>query len=155
MAVGSAIRIHLEFLDAGRTQVEEAQLARAVLRRIADDLRGVPLVLQEVRDRRRPVRHPVGRAWHADRQQPRAEGVLASDEGCPTGGAALLAVGIGKAHALVGNAVDIGSLNNRLPGLTALNFSITTGVFSPIISKSKKDIWFFGKFFFLGASCCN
>ena len=40
MAVGSAIGIHLRFLDAGRTQVEEAQLARAVLRLIADDLRG-------------------------------------------------------------------------------------------------------------------
>ena len=39
-AVGSAISIHLRFLDAGRTQVEEAQLARAVLRLIANDLRG-------------------------------------------------------------------------------------------------------------------
>ncbi|NQU26577.1 MAG: prepilin-type N-terminal cleavage/methylation domain-containing protein [Candidatus Nealsonbacteria bacterium] len=40
MTIGSAINIHLKFLDVGRTQVEEAQLARAVLRRIADDLRG-------------------------------------------------------------------------------------------------------------------
>ena len=39
MAVATAIDIHLRLLDSGRTQVEEAQLARAVLRRIADDLR--------------------------------------------------------------------------------------------------------------------
>jgi len=39
MAVGTAIDIHLRVLDSGRTKVEEAQLARAILRQIADDLR--------------------------------------------------------------------------------------------------------------------
>ncbi len=39
MIVGTAIDIHLRVLDSGRTKVEEAQLARAVLRQIADDLR--------------------------------------------------------------------------------------------------------------------
>ena len=39
MAVSAAINIHLRVLDAGRTKVEEAQLARTVLLRIADDLR--------------------------------------------------------------------------------------------------------------------
>ncbi len=39
LVVSMAIDVHLRLLDSGRTQVEEAQLARALLRRIADDLR--------------------------------------------------------------------------------------------------------------------
>ena len=38
-AISSAIFVHLRMLDAKQTYVEEAQLARAVLRMIADDLR--------------------------------------------------------------------------------------------------------------------
>jgi hypothetical protein len=38
-AVGAAIHLYLHTLDVRRTNVEEAQLARAVLRRMADDLR--------------------------------------------------------------------------------------------------------------------
>ncbi|MGD0382276.1 MAG: hypothetical protein ABSA77_02065 [Thermoguttaceae bacterium] len=38
VAVGMAINLHLRLLDSGRTKVEEAQLARAVLRIIAQDL---------------------------------------------------------------------------------------------------------------------
>jgi hypothetical protein len=38
-AIGAAIEMHLKMLGTRRTQVEETQLARAVLRRIADDLR--------------------------------------------------------------------------------------------------------------------
>ena len=43
LAVTMAIDVHLRLLDSGRTHVEEAQLARALLRRIADDLRGAVL----------------------------------------------------------------------------------------------------------------
>lgn len=39
-AVGMAIDLHLRVLSVRRTHVEEAQVARAVLRMIADDLRG-------------------------------------------------------------------------------------------------------------------
>lgn len=39
-AIGSALHIHLRVAEVGRTEVEQAQLARALLRRIADDLRG-------------------------------------------------------------------------------------------------------------------
>ncbi|MBL9081394.1 MAG: prepilin-type N-terminal cleavage/methylation domain-containing protein [Planctomycetales bacterium] len=43
-AVGSAINIYLRSVEAGRAEVEQAQLARALLRRIADDLRSaVPI----------------------------------------------------------------------------------------------------------------
>lgn len=40
VGVGTAIHFHLITLDTRRTDLEDAQLARAVLRRIADDLRG-------------------------------------------------------------------------------------------------------------------
>jgi hypothetical protein len=40
VAISMAIDLHLRTIDSGRTEIEEAQLARAVLRRMADDLRG-------------------------------------------------------------------------------------------------------------------
>jgi prepilin-type N-terminal cleavage/methylation domain-containing protein len=43
IAVATAIDVHLRVLDSGRTKVEEAQLARGLLRQIADDLRGAVL----------------------------------------------------------------------------------------------------------------
>lgn len=39
LLVSMAIKVHLNATDTRRTQIEEAQLARAVLQRIADDLR--------------------------------------------------------------------------------------------------------------------
>jgi prepilin-type N-terminal cleavage/methylation domain-containing protein len=39
-AVGVSVHLYLRLFDSGRTDVEEAQLARAVLRRMADDIRG-------------------------------------------------------------------------------------------------------------------
>jgi len=39
-AVTLAVSLHLRVVDAGRTDVEEAALARALLKQIADDLRG-------------------------------------------------------------------------------------------------------------------
>lgn len=39
IAIGMAIDVHLNSLEVGRTEVEEARLARALLQRIADDLR--------------------------------------------------------------------------------------------------------------------
>jgi len=45
-AVAAAINIYLRAVEAGRAEVEQAQLARALLRRIADDLRSaVPIVV--------------------------------------------------------------------------------------------------------------
>jgi hypothetical protein len=38
-AIGLAVDFHLRLLQTGRAEVEQAQLARAILRRIADDLR--------------------------------------------------------------------------------------------------------------------
>src|SRR3990172_5486813 len=44
VALGMAIDFHFRVLDAGRAHVEEAQLARVLLHRIADDLRGAVYV---------------------------------------------------------------------------------------------------------------
>jgi Tfp pilus assembly protein PilV len=41
VALATAVDVHLRCVDAGRTHVEEAQLARALLHRIADDLRNL------------------------------------------------------------------------------------------------------------------
>ena len=38
--IGTAINLYLMRIDADRTRVEEAQLARSVLTMIADDIRG-------------------------------------------------------------------------------------------------------------------
>ncbi len=43
VAIGVAIDVQLRLLDTGRMQVEEAQLARALLSRMADDLRSTVL----------------------------------------------------------------------------------------------------------------
>jgi uncharacterized membrane protein YgcG len=40
LALTTAINLQLKFTDVGRTDVEEAQLARAIFRQLADDLRG-------------------------------------------------------------------------------------------------------------------
>jgi len=39
LALSMAINLQLKFTDSGRTDVEEAQLARAILRQVSDDLR--------------------------------------------------------------------------------------------------------------------
>jgi hypothetical protein len=44
---------------------------------------------------------------HADLQKPRTLGALSGDEGRSAGGAALLAVGIGEQHALLGDPIDV------------------------------------------------
>jgi len=43
MAIGMAIHLHLRSLDSRRTYLEESQLARSVLRIVADDIRSVAL----------------------------------------------------------------------------------------------------------------
>jgi prepilin-type N-terminal cleavage/methylation domain-containing protein len=44
MALATAVDVHLRCVQVGRTHVEEAQLARAILHRIADDLRNAAVV---------------------------------------------------------------------------------------------------------------
>ena len=51
---------------------------------------------------------PMSAPGHADLGQAGAVGVLPGDEGGAAGGAALLAVRIGEAQPLIGDAVDVG-----------------------------------------------
>ena len=68
---------------------------------------GVALRLQGGGDGRVLGREAEGSAGHADLGETGAVGVLAADEGGPARRAALLAVVVGEAGALVGQAVDV------------------------------------------------
>jgi hypothetical protein len=63
--------------------------------------------LEQVRDRRRPVRDAVRRAGHPDREQAGPERVLPKDERGPPGGAGLLAVGVGEQRPFLRDPIDI------------------------------------------------
>ena len=70
--------------------------------------RGVPQRFQQLRDGRvLRLEAEIG-AGHPDLGQARPDRVLAGDERCPAGRAALLAVVIGEGDALVRDAVDVG-----------------------------------------------
>ena len=69
---------------------------------------GIALGLHHVGDGRHPVLDAVRIARHADREQPGPEWLLAENERCASGRAALLAVGIGEDRALVRDAIDVG-----------------------------------------------
>ena len=92
----------VEAMDGGQVlvlvaQVVLAELAGGVAQRLEQFGDGGVLGLQA----------DVG-AGHTDLGQAGAVRVLARQEGGAAGGAALLAVGVGEAHPLVGDAVDVG-----------------------------------------------
>ena len=78
-------------------EVVLAELAGGVAQRLEQLGNGGVLRLQ-----------PDVRAGHAHLGEAGAVGVLPGDEGGAAGGAALLAVRVGEAHPLVGDAVDVG-----------------------------------------------
>ena len=49
----------------------------------------------------------MGIAGHADGEQTGAKGLLAQDERCPSGGTALLPVGIGEYRSFLGDSINI------------------------------------------------
>src|SRR5215469_12032018 len=65
--------------------------------------------LKQVSDRRIFGLKPDCRSRHSDFGQSGAEWVLAADEGCTSGGAALLAVVVSKGDAFFGDAINVGS----------------------------------------------
>ena len=92
----------VEPVDRGQVLVEVAEMVLAELPgRVAQRL-------EQLGDRDVLGLQPDVGAWHADLAQPRAEHALAGDERRPPRRAALLAVGIGEAHPLVADAVDVG-----------------------------------------------
>jgi hypothetical protein len=80
-------------VDRRRVLVEIAEMVLA-------ELPGrVTLILEEVRDGRRPVWDAVGGAGTADGEQPRPKRMLAEDERRATRSATLLPVGTGEQRA--------------------------------------------------------
>ena len=75
---------------------------------LAELASGVALRLQRRRDRRVLCLQAQRRAGQANLGQTGAIRVLAGDECCPSGGAALLRVIVGEQHAFSGDAVDVG-----------------------------------------------
>ncbi len=114
VVVGLRLLLGVQVIEIAEELVE-AVLGRQVLVAVAEMVlaelaAGVALVLEQVGDGRRPVRHAVIRAWHADGQQSGAERMLAEDERRAAGGAALLRVEVGEHRAFLGDAVDVGRL---------------------------------------------
>src|SRR5262245_11841340 len=69
---------------------------------------GVAALLEQIGDRRRPIRDAVLRARHADRQQPGAKRMLSKNERSPARGAALLRVGVGEQRAFLRDTIYVG-----------------------------------------------
>jgi hypothetical protein len=74
---------------------------------LAELTRRVAVVLEELRDCGVLGLQPYGRCWEPDLAEAGAEDALPGDERGTPGGAALLAVGIGEAHPLVRDAIDV------------------------------------------------
>jgi hypothetical protein len=99
------VQVAVELVEAVRGRQELVAVAEVVLAELAGR---VAELLEQLGDGRvlglqadRGPRHP-------DLGEAGAEHALAGDERRPPGGAALLAVGVGEPHALVGDAVDVG-----------------------------------------------
>ena len=81
---------------------------------------GVAVRLQQLGDRRVLLLQTDGRPRHSDLGHAGAEHALSGDERRPPGGAALLAVGVGETHPLVGDPVDVGcSVTHQAVAVTA------------------------------------
>src|SRR5262245_699430 len=90
----------------------EAVLGRQMLVTIAEvvlaELSGcVALGLQGIGNGRHPILNAVRISRHADSEEAGPERLLAEDERRTTGGAALLAVGVGEDRAFASDAVDV------------------------------------------------
>ena len=98
------VEVAEELVEAVRRREELVLVAEVVL---AELPRRVSEWLEQLGDRRVLGVQPDVGAWHAHLAEPGAERALTGDERRPPGGAALLAVGVGEAHPLVGDPVDV------------------------------------------------
>ena len=99
------VKVAVEFVKT----VSRGQMLVAVAEVVLSELAGdVPLLLEQIGHGRGPVRNTVLRARHADSQKAGSEGMLAHDEGRPTGSTALLSVIVGHHRTFFGEAVDVG-----------------------------------------------
>jgi len=99
------VEVAEELVEAVQRGQELVAVAQVVLAELPG---GVAERLEQLRDRRILRPQADRRRGDADLAQAGPEHALAGDERRPAGGAALLAVGVGEPHALVGDTVDVG-----------------------------------------------
>ena len=99
------IEVAEELVEPVRGRQELVQVAEVVL---AELPRRVAQRLEQLGDGRVLLLQPDVHAGHPDLAHAGAVDALAGDERRPAGRAALLAVGIGEKHSLVGDPVDVG-----------------------------------------------
>ncbi len=92
------VEVAEELIEAMHRRQMRVLVAEMVFAELAG---GVALRLEQVGDRRRPIRNALRRTRHADGQQPGAERMLPQDERGAARRAALLRVGVGKQRALL------------------------------------------------------
>ena len=98
------VEVAEELVEAVDGRQELVQVAEVVLAELPG---GVAERLEQLGDRDVLGLQPDVGARHPDLAQPGPVHALAGDERRPPRGAALLAVGVGEAHPLVGDAVDV------------------------------------------------
>ena len=101
------VEVAEELVEAVDGRQRLVAVADVVLAELAG---GVAEVLEQAADRGIELAHAHRRAGEADLGQPGADAVLAGEERRAAGGARLLAVVVEEAHALLGDAVDVGRL---------------------------------------------
>src|SRR3990170_4495531 len=112
VVIGFGLFLSVEVVEIAEELVEpmhRRQMLVAVAEVVLAELaRRIALCLEQVGDRRRPIRNALRRTRHAYGEQPGAERVLAEDERRAPRGAALLGVGVGEQCALLRQAVNVG-----------------------------------------------
>ncbi len=98
------IQVAVELVEAVHRRQVLVHVAEVVLAELAG---GIAEGLEQFGDRRVLGGPADRRAGHADLAHPGAVHALPADERRPARGAALLTVGVGEAHAFVGDAVDV------------------------------------------------
>ena len=100
----------------------------------------VALRLEQRRDGRIFLLHALRRTGQSHFGQAGAHRGLASDEGGPAGGAALLAVPVGEQRAFVGNAVDVWCLVTHHPMVVGADVELAN-----IVTPDDQDVGLFGR----------
>lgn len=125
-ALGAGIRVQLRAMDVGRTDVEEAQVARAVLKMIADDLRGAMYFTeQDVSGATGAVSSAAGSAGasgSSSTSSSSTSGSGASSSGATAGGSS------SSSSSGSGTSSDAAEIVRRPPGIYGDQYSIEIDV---------------------------
>ena len=128
------VQVAEELVETVRSRQILVEVAEVVLAELSG---GVPQRLEQRRDRRVLGGHADVDARHTDFGQAGAIDALAGDERGAAGGAALLTVRVGEAHALGGDAVDVGG------AIAHQSVAVATEVGDPdVVTPDDQDVGF-------------